>query len=95
MARHGKAIMPWGKWRGVRIALLPNDYLSWLTTSIVMTDSRWEWLKDSLLKELRARGMNDKGALVSDETIPEPEATLPFRDTKVERRMVLPNNMLD
>lgn len=31
MTRHGRAVMPWGKFKGVRVRLLPDDYLSWLT----------------------------------------------------------------
>jgi uncharacterized protein (DUF3820 family) len=49
--------MPFGKWKGVRIALLPNDYLSWLTTTFVATSPEWGWLRESLAAELRHRGL--------------------------------------
>ena len=49
--------MPFGKWKGVRIRLLPDDYLSWLTSSAIMTEARWGWLKESLIAELKFRGM--------------------------------------
>ena len=55
--RHGRAIMPWGKYRGVRVRLIPDTYLSWLTTTFVLTAPEWRWLKDSLLAELRFRGL--------------------------------------
>ena len=50
--------MPWGKYKGVRIRLLPNDYLSWLTTTDILKARRWGWLRESLLAELRFRGFN-------------------------------------
>jgi len=51
--------MPWGKWKGVQISLLPNDYISFLTTTSILDDPRWNWLKQSLLAELRHRGLRE------------------------------------
>jgi hypothetical protein len=67
--RHGRAVMPWGKYRGVRLRLLPDSYLSWLTTSRVMTDPRWNWLKDSLTAELEFRGFQLQGAQLPDAAV--------------------------
>lgn len=55
---HGRAVMPWGKWKGVRVKNLPDDYLSYLTTFPGFSDERWKWLRDSIEKELHARGLN-------------------------------------
>jgi uncharacterized protein (DUF3820 family) len=57
MSRHGRAQMPWGKFRGVRIRLLPDSYLSWLTTAPMMRDPQWRWLWESLIAELKWRGL--------------------------------------
>ena len=56
MARHGRAQMPWGKYRGCQIRILPDAYLSFLTTTVIFQDSKWDWLRESLLAELRHRG---------------------------------------
>lgn len=55
--RHGRATIPFGKYKGVRIRLLPDDYLSFLTSIALMQDPKWKWLKDSVLSELRFRGL--------------------------------------
>ncbi len=55
--RHGRAVMPWGKWKGTRIRLLPDAYLSWLTETPILQDPKWWYLKESLLAELRFRGL--------------------------------------
>lgn len=55
--KHGRATIPFGKFKGVRIRLLPDDYLSFLTSIAIMQDPRWRWLKDSVLSELRFRGL--------------------------------------
>lgn len=57
--RHGRAVMPWGKYRGVRIRLLPDSYLSFMTESPILLDAKWWWLKESLLAELRFRGLRE------------------------------------
>lgn len=49
--------MPFGKWKGVRLRLVDTDYLSWLTTAEMMQAPQWDWLKQSLLAELRFRGL--------------------------------------
>ncbi len=48
--------MPFGKYKGVRIRLIPDAYLSWLTTFKPMWHPRWRWLCDSVISELRFRG---------------------------------------
>lgn len=55
--RHGRATMPWGKYKNVRIRLIPDDYLSFLTELPMMKQKQWKWLKDSLDSELRFRGL--------------------------------------
>jgi len=49
--------MPWGKWKRVRVSLLPDDYLSFLTTLPMLRTEQWTWLWDSILSELRFRGL--------------------------------------
>jgi hypothetical protein len=72
MSRHGHAQMPWGKFRGVRIRLLPDDYLSWLTTAPMLRDeARWKWLWDSVIAELKFRGLNYEAAATDDPVVPD------------------------
>jgi len=73
MARHGRAVMPFGKFKGVRIRLLPDSYLSWLSTAL--QDPKWWWLKESLRAELRFRGFREDLADTDD----PPPAELPAR----------------
>ena len=63
--------MPFGKWKGVRIRLLPDDYLSWLTTTDLIKAPKWKWLRDSLISELEFRGMN-----VQNWTTPDPKPAI-------------------
>lgn len=72
--RHGRAVMPWGKFKGVRIRLLPDDYVSWLTTTDIVKAAQWRWLKDSLIAELKFRGLRYDLAETKD---PEPVAEPP------------------
>lgn len=64
--KHGRAVMPFGKHKGVRIRLLPDDYLSWLTTTDLIKSVQWKWLRDSLIAELKFRGYNVEAVLVPD-----------------------------
>jgi hypothetical protein len=57
MGRHGHASIPFGIHKGIRVRLLPDPYLSWLTTTFIMTAPEWRWLKDSVLSELNFRGL--------------------------------------
>lgn len=68
--RHGRAIVPFGKYKGVRIRLIPDNYLSWLTSAKMMRDPRWKWLRDSLVSELKFRGM--RYDLADTEDVPVP-----------------------
>ena len=72
MARAGRAVIPFGKYKGVRIRLLPADYLSWLTTAPMMREPRWKWLWDSLISELKFRGLNYEQAETEDPPMPAP-----------------------
>ena len=65
--RHGRAIIPFGKsYKGVRVSLLPDAYLSWLTTQAWVPE-RFPWIWESVLAELRHRGLHDEGAVPDDE----------------------------
>jgi uncharacterized protein (DUF3820 family) len=57
MARHGRAVIPFGKWKGCQLRLIPDDYLSWLTTAPMIWEPQWSWLRESLIAELKFRGM--------------------------------------
>lgn len=83
--RHGRAQMPWGKFRGVRIRLLPDDYLSWLTTAPMLRDeTRWKWLWDSVIAELRFRGLNYEAAATDDPVIEDvPLPVVPHRKIRL------------
>jgi uncharacterized protein (DUF3820 family) len=70
--RHGRATMPFGKYKGVRIRLIPDDYLSWLTTAPMMRTPQWNWLWDSLISELKYRGLNYEQAATEDPPVPAP-----------------------
>jgi uncharacterized protein (DUF3820 family) len=49
--------MPFGKYKGFRVSVLPSEYLGFLTTTFVFTAPQWRWLRDSVLSELRIRGL--------------------------------------
>lgn len=66
LMRHGRAVMPWGKWKGCRIRLLPDSYISWLTSTPILKDPRWHYLKASLLAELKFRGLREDLADIPD-----------------------------
>jgi len=74
MSRHGRAVIPFGKYKGCRIRLLPDSYLSFLTTLKLMKDRRWRWLWDSVIAELRFRGLRSD---LADTPDPEPEPAKP------------------
>jgi uncharacterized protein (DUF3820 family) len=86
---HGKAVMPWGRWKGTRIRLLPDEYLSWLTSSDIVLSRRWNWLRESLFAELKFRGMRED---LAKSTEPEYDSTadgcqavvLPYWNTLLE-----------
>ena len=63
--RHGRAVIPFGMYKGVRVANVPSDYLSWLIGNEFMRDDKWHWLLESIAKEFRARG------LIFDEMVPQ------------------------
>lgn len=58
MAKHGKAVMPWGKWKGIPVCRLPDEYLCWLSTADVLELEPWGWLKASIEAELKFRGFS-------------------------------------
>lgn len=54
--------MPWGKYRGVALHLIPSAYLSFLATgTVILREPRWDWLRASLISELKFRGLNTEG----------------------------------
>ena len=73
--RHGRATIPFGKkYRGVRVRLCPDDYLSWLSGWLSEDEGRsqkFRWLLDSIVAELSFRGL--RGDLAETiEPIPSP-----------------------
>jgi len=70
--KHGRAVIPFGKYKGVRIRLLPDGYLSWLTTAPMMRTRQWQWLWDSVVAELKFRGFEIQGCWLEDPVEPEP-----------------------
>jgi len=90
--RHGRAVMPFGKHKGVRIRLIPSDYLSWLSTAPMMRDEpRWKWLWDSLIAELKFRGLNYEQAATDDPVIEIPDEPVPML---VNSRKIRVENLL-
>ena len=71
--RHGRAVIPFGKYKGVRVRLLPDDYLSWLTTAPMIRAAKWKWLRDSLIAELEYRGLRADLAETDEPEIDIPE----------------------
>lgn len=90
---HGKAVMPFGIHKGVRVRHLPDAYLSWLVDARgrqadhsavlgqayppILADPRWRWLLDSVLSELKHRGLRADLALEDLLAEPMPEPVLP------------------
>lgn len=62
--------MPFGKYKGVRVRLIPDSYLSWMTTSAIVKDPQWWWIKESVLAELRYRGFRADLADTQDPDAP-------------------------
>jgi len=69
--RHGRAVIPFGKYKGCRLRLLPDSYLSFLTGLKLMRDPKWGWLMQSVIAELKWRGLRYDLAVTPD---PIPEA---------------------
>lgn len=76
--------MPFGKYKGMRLRLLPDDYLSWMTGSAILADARWAWLKESLIAELRFRGFRYNLA----STLDPPEIQMPDGDLPLGGRRI-------
>ena len=76
--RHGRAVIPFGKYKGVRIRLLPDDYLSFLTTTNLIRAAQWRWLKDSVIAELRFRGFREDLALTLEQETAMPVPSMPL-----------------
>jgi uncharacterized protein (DUF3820 family) len=87
MSRHGRAVLPFGKYRGVRLRLIPDDYLSWLTTAPMMKDDQWRWLWDSLIAELKWRGLRYDLAHTEEPVV---EPALPVESHRKFRFVVEP-----
>lgn len=78
--KHGRARIPFGKrWKGVEVRNVPSDYLSYLTGWEGFADPQWGWLKESVIAELKFRGM------VVDFVDPEPsmQIELPAPEPKI------------
>lgn len=74
--------MPWGRYKGVRIRLLPDDYLSWLTTAEILRAPQWKWLWESLAAELKFRGLKHELAATPDPAPPPEPRGRKFRFRK-------------
>lgn len=71
--------MPFGKYKGVRVRLLPDDYLSWMTGCDILKLNQWNWLKESLLAELHFRGLRHDLAETPDPVVePSPSPIRPI-----------------
>jgi uncharacterized protein (DUF3820 family) len=60
--KHGRATLPFGKYKGVVVRQLPDDYLSYLADWDGLKEARWNWLRESIMAELRFRGLRDDRA---------------------------------
>jgi len=75
--RHGRATIPFGKrYRGIRVSLCPDDYLSFLTTLDWIKLPEWEWLFSSVVSELRHRGFHVDGIDYPEDVGAEPSKQL-------------------
>jgi len=83
MARHGRAIIPFGKHKGMRVAHLPDAYLSWLAHSWLLGLPQWGWLRESVAAELRWRGFPDDVQPDPPPPQPEPRISLPSQRRKI------------
>lgn len=54
--RHGRATIPFGKFKGRQLSQIDDGYLSWLSGTDLIRQSNWKWLRDSLRAELQHRG---------------------------------------
>lgn len=80
--RHGRAVLPFGKFRGVRIRLVPDDYISWLTTAPMIREPKWRWLYDSLISELKFRGLRYDLAETLDPVIEIQDVPVPMLENR-------------
>lgn len=78
--------MPFGKWKGCRIRVLPDPYLSWLSGWEVLRLPKWKWLHDSLIAELDFRGLRADLADTAD----PPSAPVDVKPLKTQRAIGLP-----
>jgi hypothetical protein len=102
---HGRAVMPFGKHRGVAIRLLPDSYLSNLADFMTLAGDasphvgnsvvdgrkcycncdqcrrqfaeKFWWVKESLLAELRHRGLVADRANEPDAAVPDEPPSVP------------------
>lgn len=80
--RHGRAQLPWGKYKGVRIRLVPDGYLSFLTTLPLVRAPKWRWLYDSLISELKFRGLRYDLAETVDPVIEIQPVSVPMLENR-------------
>ena len=76
--RHGRATLPFGKHRGVRVSLCDDAYLSWLSGWLAEDAERmakFQYVFDSIVPELNHRGL--RGDLADDvERVDPPPAVI-------------------
>lgn len=76
--------MPWGKYRGVALANVPQDYLLWLAENV--RERRWAWLKKAAVAELRDRILREQQASLEQRELFPASAGL---DATLERTAAL------
>jgi uncharacterized protein (DUF3820 family) len=89
--KHGRAVIPFGKYKGVAVRHLPDAYLSWIIDSDVVRLPEWRWLRDSMVKELKARGLKHERANQPDEPEADPEPPRARRKFRFEGGSHEPN----
>lgn len=71
MARHGRAVVPFGKkYKGVQVRFLPDHYLTWLAGWLAEEPEkakRFDFLLESIQSELRHRGLMEVEVEVKQE----------------------------
>lgn len=71
---HGRAIMRWGKHAGHPVRELPQNYLVWLASlDFVMSHRKWHWLAESIVAELKHRGIEWSADFLLPKNIPPEE----------------------
>ena len=56
--KHGRAVMPFGKYKGVHVRNVPDVYLSWLVNQEWIREPKWRWLAESIAAEFKHRDLH-------------------------------------